>query len=152
MGLPAAEQAVLREGGLELEPRPGLDPLALTAAKYAAIVECSLSANEAAERLQLAASRVRQSVADRSLYSFPLGGRRRIPEFQFVPDGGLVPNISSVNRVLRPTLHPVEVFNWLHGNNRDLSADEEEDATVSPLAWLSAGRDVRLAALLASRL
>lgn len=150
--LPPAEQAVLRAGGLELERRPGPDPLALTAVKYAAIVERSLSANETAERLQVAESRVRQLVADRSLYSFLLDGRRRIPEFQLLPGGGLVPNIASVNRALRPTLHPVEVFNWLHGDNSDLSLGEEGAATMSPLAWLSAGCDAKLISLLASRL
>ena len=151
-GLPVAEQAALREGGLELEPQPGLDPLAMTAVKYAAIVERSLSANEVAERLQLAGSRVRQLVADRSLYSFLLDGRRRIPEFQFLRGGGLVPNIASVNRALPPALHPVEVFNWLHGNNSDLLLDEDGAAAVSPLVWLSAGRDAKLVALLATRL
>ena len=44
-GLPAAEQAVLRAGGLQLEPQPGPDPLAMTRpSKYAAIVEGSLTA------------------------------------------------------------------------------------------------------------
>ncbi len=151
-GLPAAEQAVLRAGGLQLEPQPGLDPLAMTAVKYAAIVEGSLTAREVGERLNLTGGRVRQLIADRSLYSFLMGSRRLIPRFQFRPDGGLVPNIAVVNRVLSPGLHPVEVFNWLHARNADLFRDEDLDATVSPLDWLKAGYEAARVALLARRL
>lgn len=151
-GLPAAEQAVLRAGGLDLEPQSGPDPLARTAVKYAAIVERSLTSREVAERLRLAGGRVRQLIADRSLYSFLMDSRRLIPEFQFLPDGGLVPNIAVVNRVLSPRLHPVEVFNWLHARNSDLFRDEDLDATVSPLDWLKAGYDASRVALLARRL
>ncbi len=151
-GLPAAEQAVLRAGGLDLEPHPGPDPLAMTAVKYAAIVQRGLTSREVSERLRLAGSRVRQLVADRSLYSFLLDGKRLIPEFQFLHGGGLVPNISGVNRALSPVLHPVEVFNWLHGRSPDLFVDEQIGTTVSPLEWLKAGHDAAPVALLASRL
>lgn len=151
-GLPAAEQAVLRAGGLQLESLPGLDPLAMTAVKYAAIVEGSLTAREVGERLALAGGRVRQLIADRSLYSFLIGSRRLIPEFQFLPGGGLVPNIAVVNRALSSRLHPVEVFNWLHARNADLFRDEEPDATVSPLDWLKAGYDAARVAVLIRRL
>ena len=151
-GLPAAEQAVLRTGGLDLEPHPGPDPLAMTAVKYAAIMHRSLTSREVSERLGLAGSRVRQLVAVRSLYSFLLDGKRRIPDFQFLSDGGLVPNILCVNRALSPALHPVEVFNWLRGRNPDLFLDEDMGITVSPLVWLKAGHDPAPVALLASRL
>jgi hypothetical protein len=67
-GLTAEEQAVLKEGGLTLEPLPGSDPLADTAVKYAAIITRSLSTREVSHRLGLTASRVRQMIADRSLY------------------------------------------------------------------------------------
>lgn len=151
-GLPAAEQTVLRAGGLDLEPQPGPDPLAMTAVKYAAIVERSLTSREAGEYLDLAGGRVRQLIADRSLYSFLMGNRRLIPRFQFLPDGGLVPNIAVVNRALSARLHPVEVFNWLLARNADLFRDEDLDATVSPLDWLKAGYDASRVALLARRL
>ena len=151
-GLPAAEQAVLRAGGLDLEPHPGLDPLAMTAVKYAAIVERSLSSREVGARLGLTGGRVRQLVADRSVYSLVMDGRRLIPEFQFLRRGGLIPNISRVNRALNPRLHPVEVFNWLHGKNNDLFLDEDMGTTASPVEWLQAGHDAAPVALLASRL
>lgn len=64
-GLTAAEQTVLREGGLTLEPTGGPDPLAQTAVKYAAVLKRSLSTKQVSERLGLAASRIRQMIADR---------------------------------------------------------------------------------------
>ena len=57
--LTAAEQAVLRRGGLVLEEQPGRDPLADTAVKYAAIIESSLSTSEAGKRLGFGAGRIR---------------------------------------------------------------------------------------------
>ena len=151
-GLPAAEQAVLREGGLNLEPRPGPDPLAMTAVKYAAIMQGSLTSPEVSVRLGLADSSVRQLIADRSLYTFRRDSRRLVPEVQFLPEGGLVPNITRVNRALGARLHPVEVFNWFHARNPDLILDDDGGATVSPLEWLKAGYDADLVASLASRL
>ena len=150
--LPAAEQAVLRAGGLDLAPQPGSDPLAMTAVKYAAIVQRSLSSREVSERLGLTGGRVRQLVADRSLYSFLMDGRRLIPEFQFLRKGGLVPNISRVNGALSPGLHPVEVFNWLQAKNADLFLDEDMSTSASPLEWLQAGHDATPVVLLARRL
>lgn len=151
-GLTEGEQRVLREGGLTLEAQPGEDPLARTAAKYAAIIERSLSTKEAGVRLERGAGRIRQMVLDRSLLSFLVDGVRYIPEFQFVVGGGLVPNIIRVNRVLRPTLHPVELYNWLHQPNADLFLGDDVDDTVSPLAWLAAGRDVECVVRLAEQL
>ena len=150
--LPAAEQAVLRAGGLDLEPQSGPDPLAMTAVKYAAIVQQSLTSREVGARLGLADSRVRQLIADWSLYSFLMDARRLVPEFQFLPEGGLIPNIMTVNRALSARLHPVEAFNWLRIRNADLMLDEEMGAVASPLEWLKAGHDAAPVALLARRL
>ncbi|MGI9286710.1 MAG: hypothetical protein ACR2P1_15090 [Pseudomonadales bacterium] len=151
-GLTVEEQAVLRDGGLTLEATQGPDPLAQTAVKYAAIIERSLTSKQASRRLALAGSRIRQMIADRTLYSFLVDGTRYIPEFQFLADGKLVPNIIQVNRALNPKLHPVEVYNWLHLPNVDLFLADDMDKTVSPLDWLKAGLDTDFVVLLAGRL
>ena len=91
--LPAEEQAVLRQGGLILEPQPGPDPLAQTTVKFAAIVKRSLSSKAVSRRLGPSPGRIRQMIADRSLYSFLIGRQRFIPDFQF-QGNRLVPNIS----------------------------------------------------------
>ena len=143
-GLTTGEQAVLRAGGMTLEPIPGDDPLADTAVKYAAIVTRSLSAEDARQRLGISASRVRQMIANWSLYSFLIDGKRYIPDFQFGPKDKLIPNIARVNKALNPRMHPVEVYNWFHLPNVDLYLDDNMEATVSPLDWLNIGRDIDL--------
>lgn len=150
-GLTAEEQAVLHEGGLTLEPTAGPDPRAKTAVKYAAIVKRSLTTKAVSERLGLAASRVRQMIANRSLYSFLIEGTRYIPDFQFT-DARLVPNIAQVNKALPPRMHPVGVYNWFHLANMDLFLDDDMDETVSPLEWLCNGHDPALVVILAERL
>jgi hypothetical protein len=151
-GLTAEEQAVLREGGLTLEPTPGPDPLAETAVKYAAIVKRSLSTKAVSRSLGLAPSRIRQMIADRSLYSFLIGRNRYIPDFQLETDDRLVPNITRVNKALNPRMHPVEVYNWYHLRNVDLFLNENIDDTFSPLDWLKGGQDVERVVFLAGRL
>lgn len=151
--LTTVEQAVLRRGGLELEERTGPDPLAKTAAKYAAIIESSLGSKEAGEKTGYGAGRIRQMIANRSIYSILLEGRRYLPRFQFLDDGRrLVPEIGRVNAVLDPELHPVEVFNWYTTPNSDLFLDEDIDATISPLGWLKAGYPVEPLVRLAKQL
>ena len=91
--LTAEEQDILRQGGLVPEPLPGPDPMAQTTAKYAAIVTRSLSSKAASRRLGLSPDRIRRMIADRSLYSFLIGHRRCIPDFQF-QGNRLVSNIA----------------------------------------------------------
>lgn len=147
--LPAAEQAVLRQGGLTLEPQPGPDPLARTVVKYAAIVARSLSSKALSRRLGLSPGRIRQMIADRSLYSFLIGRHRYIPDFQF-QGNRLVPNIAAVNKALPHDLHPVEVYNWYHLPNLNLFLDENIDDTVRPLDWLKGGYDAKRVVFLAN--
>ena len=149
--LTVEEQAVLRDGGLTLEPTPGPDPLAETAVKYAAIVKRSLSSKAVSCGLGLTPGRIRQMIADRSLYSFLIGRNRYIPNFQF-EDHRLVPNITGVNKALPLRMHPVEVYNWYHRPNVDLFLDKDIDDTVSPLDWLKGGQDVEQVVFLANRL
>ncbi len=151
-GLTAEEQAVLQEGGLILAPTSGRDPLSDTAVKYAAIIKRSLSTGEVSQRLGLTTSRVRQMIAERSLYSVLIDGKRFIPVFQFAADDQLVPNLIRVNKVLDPRMHPVEVYNWYHLPNVDLFLDQDVDDIVSPLDWLKGGHDVESVLLLADRM
>ena len=145
------EQGILRDGGLTLEPAPGPDPLAKTAVKYAAIVKRSLTSKTVSRRLGLTPGRIRQMIADRSLYSFLIGRNRYIPDFQF-EDNRLVPNIAGVNKALPLRMHPVEVYNWYRLPNVDLFLDKDIDDTVSPLDWLKGGQDVEQVVFLANRL
>ena len=150
--LTAEEQAILKEGGIDLDTVIVRDPLAETAVKYAAIIESSQSIKEAAASMGKAESHLRQMIARRTLYSLLLDNRRYIPVFQFTKAGALVQNIAKVNAVLRSDLHPVEVFEWYTESDSDLFVNDDEDQTVSPIVWLSNGFDVKPVVVLAKRL
>jgi hypothetical protein len=141
--LTADEQAVLKEGGVNLAASPTRDPLAETAVQYAAIIESSLSTKEAAARLGMPQSQVRQMMARRTLYSILLNNRRYIPIFQFEKNGKLVDNITKVNAALPTDLHPVEVYEWYSEPDAELFVGDDIDATMSPLTWLRNGFDVK---------
>ena len=150
--LTAEEQAILKEGGIDLDTVIVRDPLAETAVKYAAIIESSQSIKEAAASMGKAESHLRQMIARRTLYSLLLDNRRYIPVFQFTKAGALVQNIAKVNAVLRSDLHPVEVFEWYTASDSDLFVNDDEDQLVSPIVWLSNGFDVKPVVVLAKRL
>lgn len=150
-GLTAEEQAVLRRGGLTLESQPGPDPLADTVVQFAAIIKRSMSPKKVSERLSMAGSRVRQMIADRSIYSFLVDNSRYVPVFQFA-GGRLVPNITKVNKALNPRKHPVAVYNWYHLPNADLFLNDDIDDIISPLDWLKGGHSVEQVLLAAQHL
>ena len=136
------ECEVLVKGGLRLDAEPQGDPLAATMIQFAALISTSLTTKEAAQRLGVPESRVRQMVARRTLYGVLLNSRRRIPAFQFAQGGGLVPNIAKVNAALPEDLHPVEVQAWYTQPHADLFVGDDLDACVSPLDWLRSGGEV----------
>jgi hypothetical protein len=80
-------------------------------------------------------SRVRQRLAERTLYGIKLRSGWRLPLFQF-DDGQAVPGIDVVFPCLDPGLHPVAVYQWFTTPAPDLLLD---DQPVSPRDWLRAG-------------
>jgi hypothetical protein len=136
--LTAAEASVLQTGGFDLNESTDNDPLADTATVFAALLNTGLSAKEAAQRLGVQDTRIRQMLTERTLYGFHIDHRWQIPEFQFAGNA-LVPNIGKVNAALDPDLHPVAVYQWYIMPNADLEMD---DRPLSPLAWLKAGYPV----------
>ena len=146
------EQAVLRDGGVDLYASTERDPIASTALQYAAIVETSLTTGEVSRRLGIQENRVRQMIARGTLYSFLLNNRRLVPIFQFEQTGPMVANITKVNAALSPDLHPVEVQEWYAQADPDLFAGDDVEAVMSPLAWLRSGGAVKKVTMLARRL
>ena len=128
--------------------------MAETAVRFAAIIESSLTIKETAKRLKKTEGVVRQMIARRTLYSVLLDNRRFIPIFQFAKDNDdeLVADITKVNVVLRPGLHPVEVFEWYTEPDAELYVNDDIDQPVSPLAWLNSGKKAKALVTLAKRL
>jgi hypothetical protein len=150
--LSSSEIALLEQGGFELEPLPLDDthPLIRSAAAYAALVASSLSVSQAAARLHVEDSRIRQRLGTRTLYGIKLRSAWRLPLFQFT-EQGTVPGIERVFPRLDPVLHPLSVVGWFTTPSVDLVHDDEEEA-VSPLNWLLAGLSVEPVAELAGSL
>jgi excisionase family DNA binding protein len=153
--LPPAELAFFRDAGVALDE---LAPLAAgtetpelrTAARYAGLLASALPVQEAARRLGVDGSRVRQRLADHTLYGIRMGNAWRLPLFQFTDDGtGVVPHFGELAPAL-VGLHPVDVATWFTTPHVDLvvgavaNAATGEDVRVSPRDWLLGGGDVRL--------
>ncbi|MDP9122878.1 MAG: hypothetical protein M3O15_16165 [Acidobacteriota bacterium] len=142
--LTVAEASVLESGGFALEGgRQGTaDPLVRTAAEYAALLKASLSTQQAAHRLGVDPSRIRQrlTATPPTLYGIRLSSGWVLPEVQF--DGGrLLPGIGEVLARLDPELHPVAVFRWFTIPNPDLVPEGEAPPcrSLSPRSWLLLG-------------
>ena len=148
----------LTESDIEQLRAGGMDPSvalgaydrvrARTAAHTVALLTSSLTAGEAAKRLGVSPSRVRQMLAERSLLAVKDGGEWHVLELQF-QQRRLVPNIGAVARAMPAGLALVGIANWLTTPEPDL---EIGDTSVSPLEWLSAGGDPGLVAALAAEL
>jgi hypothetical protein len=143
--LTGAELGFLADAGIgadELAPLEagGESPKLRGAAKSAALLISALSVQEAAQRLGVDASRVRQRLAQHTLYGVRVDSAWRLPLFQFTDDlSAVVPGFG----VIAPTLadlHPVGVANWFTLPHVDLVVGEDE-TRVSPRGWLLSGGD-----------
>lgn len=146
--------ALLAKGGFELDaPDLGIrDPVLRGALEYAALRATALSTKEAATRLGVNDSRVRQRLAERVLYGLEIDDEWRLPIFQFEAEGGLVPNIDRVFPRLDESLSAIAVLHWFTNPNPDLAAPETRDEAVSPIAWLRLGLDPDAVVALATQL
>lgn len=153
--LTEAEAEALEQGGFVLEPEDSVteDPLAQTVAEYAALLKSSLSTSEAAKRLGVDPSRIRQRLtADPpTLYGIRIGTGWYIPEFQFDGDES-IRGMGEIVSQIDPELHPVAVFRWFTSPNRDLSTDDPSGGNLSPRDWLRLGFPVQPVVELASNL
>jgi hypothetical protein len=148
------EQAELLErGGFELDRLEfGLeDPIARTALEYAVLRATGLTTHQAAKRLGVNDSRVRQRLAERALYGIKAGDEWRLPVFQFARTG-LVPGIDRVLPRLPKSLNPVAVYRWFHTSNPDLEEKKGLGRALTPLQWLQTGNDPDVVAELAAGL
>lgn len=153
--LTPAEIETLQRGGFVVEPQDlgDRDPLARTAALYAAILKTSLTTAEAAERLGVATSRIRQRLSSDppTLYGIRTESGWRLPVFQFDGDG-LLRGFDQVAACLDPELHPVGLYQWLTLPNVDLPADASEESNLSPRDWLRLGHPIEEVVRIASHL
>jgi hypothetical protein len=150
--LTAPEEAALARGGVaavSTAERHAVD--ARTAAAYDRLRATSLTVEEAARRLGVNGSRIRQRLAERSLYGLKEGAAWRLPSFQFRAQG-LVPGVDVVVRRLPADISALAVARWFQSPNPDLCTRDEEERPLTPLQWLAEGNPPQPAAALAAAL
>lgn len=124
----------------------GLLPLRVATANLADQIRDSVTVGDAAALLGIDGSRVRHRVADGGLYGFKLGGRLRLPRWQFADGGATIPGLRTVLAALPRDLHPLEVSGFMTAPDPDLVLAERP---ASPRDWLVGGGEVRTVAELA---
>ena len=158
--LPLAERAFLLHAGIAPDELAPLDagvqtPELHTAATYAGVLATALSVQEAARRLGVDASRIRQRLASHTLYGVRVDGMWRLPLFQFTDDGRrVIPGVGDLAPAFEG-LHPVDVATWFTSPHVDLvvgaggaagTARDAADRTatnVTPRDWLLGGGAAR---------
>lgn len=145
------QQAALRRGGFSLHPVDlgEDDPIAQTAAAYAALVGTSLTVAEAARLLGVDPSRIRQRLLARTLIGIKLGQGWRLPRWQF-DDARVLPGLEVLAPRFAPHLSPLIIRDWMLRSEPDF-ADETHEA-LSPRDWLRLGYDPMVLAPLAADL
>ncbi|EHK80550.1 hypothetical protein QR64_01440 [Rhodococcus sp. Chr-9] len=114
-------------------------PAAATAARVdrdirmANLVATSLSIADAAVRLGVTPARIRQRIADGTLWAFDSGRNRLLPPAQFT-DSGAVPHLDKVMPHIPKDLHPLTVQTLLTQPQSSLVVDGRP---VSIVAWLT---------------
>jgi hypothetical protein len=129
------------------DPQPFLDGVA----RHAVLVSTALPLAEAARRLGVAPSRLRQRLQERTLLGVRSEDGRawRIPAFQITHSGEL-PGLRPVLKAIRPELRPVVVAGFFTTPQPDL--ENEAGEAMTPIAWLSTGRDPEAVRRLAAEL
>jgi hypothetical protein len=150
--LTAPEAAALARGGVSpMSEDETRTVVARAAAAHERVRATALSVDEAARRLDVNMSRIRQRLAERSLYGLKDAGAWLLPAFQF-GEAGLVPGIDVVLRRLPEDIGPQAVDRWFATPNPDLHTRDEEERPLTPLQWLLAGNPPGPAAELAAAL
>jgi hypothetical protein len=150
--LTAPEEAALARGGVG---RVSVEDLRVVDAQIASAFRQlrtgSLSVGEAARRLGVNTSRIRQRLAERSLYGLKDGSTWLLPAFQFGSDG-LVPGVDTVMKRLPLDIGALAVARWFSSPNPDLTTRDDDERPLTPLEWLLGGNPPEAAAELAKAL
>ncbi len=115
---------------------------------HSRITSESLTVEDAAQRLGVQGSRIRQRLGDASLFGLKVKSKWRLPAWQFTSDG-LVPGIETVNQALRRDCGVVTIEGFLTTPNVDLVIAGNH---VTPIQWLRSGENPTIVASIASSL
>jgi hypothetical protein len=150
--LTASEESALARGGVEPVSEEDVAVVqARAASAFQELRASSLTVDDAAARLGVNTSRIRQRLAARSLYGLKDGNTWLLPAFQFV-SSGLVPGVGVVVRKMPPDIGALAAARWFTTPNPDLCTRDEDERPLTPLQWLLVGNPPEAAGELAAAL
>jgi hypothetical protein len=149
--LTQVEAALLDKAGLvEGGAWPGAFEKSLI--EFGLLVNQSFTLEKAAKILGVNPSRLRQRLAEHTLYGIKEERSWRIPTFQFdAKRKKLVRGIEKVVPHIRLDAHPLAVARWFSMPHQDLVVGDDE-LPVTPVQWLTGGGAVEIVADLASEI
>jgi len=150
--LTASEESALARGGVEPVSEEEVAVVQVRAASaFQELRASSLTVDEAAARLGVNTSRIRQRLAARSLYGLKDGNTWLLPAFQFA-SSGLVPGVGVVVRKMPPDIGALAAVRWFTTPNPDLCTRDQDERPLTPLQWLLVGNPPEAAGELAAAL
>ena len=131
------DETLLDEAGFIAERPRATVALLSSDLQMRELVRLSLRVNTAAERLGVSPARVRQRIADRTVWAYKSGRNHLLPAAQFI-DNRTVPHLDKVAPLISGDLHPLSVHALLTRRFPELVVDGEP-ASITQFLSASAG-------------
>ncbi|QHE74175.1 DNA-binding protein [Rhodococcus sp. WAY2] len=145
VALPAAEAAMYDAADFGEDQDAYRRKMLDNVAAYTRLLSTARTSAEVSALLEVDPSRIRQRVADRTLWALKDQGKWLFPALQFEPEGprpGLVRGLDKILSALPAGLHPLAVEGLLT-TPQDQLRDEGKPASI--LHWLRSGGDIAAA-------
>ena len=127
------DETLLDEAGLTAERPKATVALLSSDLQMRELVRLSLTVNAAAERLGVSSARVRQRIADHTVWAYKSGRNQLLPAAQFI-DNGTVPHLDKVAPLIPRDLHPLSVHALLTRRFPELVVDGEPASIIQFLS------------------
>ncbi|NLE80662.1 MAG: DNA-binding protein [Rhodococcus sp.] len=136
-----ADAELYDDAGFQKDPTAVIGALLTREGAMAALTSSALTVGEAAERLGVGASRIRQRAVERSMWAIKVGHKLVLPAVQFTQNG-MVDGLGTVIAKIPAQARPLAVNGLLTEPSDLLTVD---GARVSIVQWLSTGGDLNTA-------
>ena len=128
------DETLLDEAGFTAEQPKATIALLSSDLQMRELVRSSLTVNAAAERLGVSPARVRQRIADHTVWAYKSGQNHHLlPAAQFI-DNGTVPHLDKVAPLIPGDLHPLSVHALLTRRFPELVVDDEPASIIQFLS------------------
>ncbi|NMN99101.1 hypothetical protein [Antrihabitans stalactiti] len=134
------DETLLDEAGFTAEQPKATITLLSSDLQMRELVRSSLTVNTAAERLGVSPARIRQRIADHTVWAYKSGQNHLLPAAQFI-DNGTVPHLDKVAPLIPGDLHPLSVHALLTRRFPELVVDDEPASIIQFLSASAGSAD-----------